>query len=178
MKNKESKITIVFLNDVVFLLQIRAICDLKGQFVVDVNIDIDRCTVVLYGTKDEISKASDDYHMIILEAVRSQQGEHLEKRVSDYIQWYFVDGSNECIEYPSNLNRIIEEAYRSQEKDVKFTNDCGAEYIINFQDMNTFPSVHHTSATAVTRKRKGSSFSYSYNHRFYVKLCLESKAAT
>lgn len=174
LKNKDYKVITISLNDVIFLLKIRAICDLKGRFDVDVTVDTSRCVIALYGTKNEISKASDHYHMIILEAVRSQQDEYWEKCISDYIQWYFVDGSNECIEYPSNINRIIEEAYRSQEKDVKFTNECGAEYIINFQDMNTFPSFHQTGATAVTRKRKGSSFSYSYNHRFYVNLCLES----
>lgn len=93
--------------------------------------------------------------MIILEALRGQQDKHREKCISDYIQWYFVDESNDsnrCIEYPSHINRIIEEAYRNQNKEVKFINDCGAEYVINFQNMNTFPSGHKTNMTAVARK--------------------------
>lgn len=116
--------------------------------------------------------------MITLEAVRSQQDEYWEKCISDYIQWYFVDGSNECIEYPSNINRIIEEAYRSQEKEVKFSDDCRTEYIIKFQDMITFPCAHQTDETAVTRKRKGTSFFHLYNHRSYIKFCLASKAVS
>lgn len=135
---------------------------MKGRFDVDLIIDTSRCTISLYGTKDEISKASDEYHMIILEALR---GQHREKCISDYIQWYFVDDSNdsnECIEYPSNINRIIEEAYRNQDKEVKFINDCGAEYVINFQNMNTFPSGHKTNMTAVARKHKGVDFFFIY----------------
>lgn len=147
------------------LFQIKAIDDLKGRFDVDLTIDTSRCTISLYGTKDEISKASDEYHMIILEALRGQQDKHREKCISDYIQWYFVDDSNdsnECIEYPSNINRFIEEAYRNQDKEVKFINDCGAEYVINFQNMNTFPSGHKTIMTAVARKHKGVDFFFIY----------------
>lgn len=147
------------------MLQINAIDDLKGRFDVDLTIDTSRCTIVLYGTKDEISKASDEYHMIILEALRGQQDKHREQCISDYIQWYFVDDSNdsnEWIEYTSNINRIIEEAYRNQDNEVKFTNDCGAEYVINFQNMNTFPSGHKTNMTAVARKHKGVNFFFIY----------------
>lgn len=138
-------------------------CDLKDRFGVDVTIDTIKCTIAFYGTTEEISKASDEYRMIILEAVHSEQEDQRGSRISDYIQWYFVDNLNdsyESIEYPSKINRIIEEAYRSQEKDVKFTNDCGTEYIINFQNMKAFSSINKTNVTAVSRKHKGTSFSF------------------
>lgn len=139
------------------LFQIKAIDDLKGRFDVDLTIDTSRCTISLYGTKDEISKDSDEYHMIILEALRGQQDKH---RVDD------SNDSNECIEYPSNINRFIEEAYRNQDKEVKFINDCGAEYVINFQNMNTFPSGHKTIMTAVARKHKGVDFFFHLHYHW------------
>lgn len=154
-----------FYNDIEFSIQVKAICDLKRRFDVDVTIDTSTCTIALNGIKDEISKASYEYHMIILEAVHSKHDEHREKCISDCIQWVFfndLNDSNECIEYPSNINRIIEEAYRNQDKEVKFTNECGAEYTINFQNMNTFPSVHNTSVSAMARKHTGANFSHFY----------------
>lgn len=66
------------------LFQIKVIDDLKGRFDVDLAIDTSRCTISLYGTKDEISKASDEYHMIILEALRGQQDKHREKYLGLY----------------------------------------------------------------------------------------------
>lgn len=47
------------------LLQIKAVYDLKEKFHIDVNIDKDKGMVLLYGTKDYISAASDVYHEII-----------------------------------------------------------------------------------------------------------------
>lgn len=47
------------------LLQIKALYDLKEKFHIDVNIDKDKGMVLLYGTKDYISAASDVYHEII-----------------------------------------------------------------------------------------------------------------
>lgn len=147
---------------------------LKDRFGVDVTIDTRKCTIALYGTTEEISKASDEYHMIILEAVNNEQDDQREKEISDYIQWYFVDnlnGSYESIEYPSKINRIIEEAYCSQEKDVTFTNDCGTEYIINFENMKAFSSINKTNVTAVSRKHKGKSFFFlKFNLRFNIML--------
>lgn len=157
-----------YYNNINFWIQVKAICDLKRRFDVDVTIDTGECKISLYGTKDEISKASYEYHMIILEALHSK---HREKCISDSTQWVFfndLNDSNECIEYPSNINRIIEEAYRKQDKEIKFTNECGAEYTINFQTMNTFPSVHKTSVSVVARKHKGAIYSHFYNYHSFL----------
>nr|XP_034317327.1 protein mono-ADP-ribosyltransferase PARP14 isoform X2 [Crassostrea gigas] len=137
--------------------QMKALYDLKDRFQIDVNIDKDKGMAFLHGTKDDISAASDVYHRIIREAERGLQEGLQAKLISDYVQWYFVDnsnGKNELIEYTGNINLKIEKAYRNQDKEVKFTDDGGTEFVINFKDMEEYPTVDKTDVTTVTRRDK------------------------
>lgn len=138
-------------------LQMEALNDLKERFHIDINIDKDYGMAFLYGTKDEISAASDAYHKIILDAERNVQDDLQAKLISDYVQWYFVDnsdGKNELNAYPSNMNLIIEKAYRNQDKEVRFMDDGGTEFTINFNDMEEYPTVDKTDVATVTRRDK------------------------
>lgn len=135
----------------------KALYDLKDRFQIDVNIDKDKGMAFLHGTKDDISAASDVYHRIIREAERGLQEGLQAKLISDYVQWYFVDnsnGKNELIEYTGNINLKIEKAYRNQDKEVKFTDDGGTEFVINFKDMEEYPTVDKTDVATVTRRDK------------------------
>lgn len=139
------------------LLQMKALYDLKERFQIDVNIDKDGGMAFLHGTKDDISAASDMYHKIIREAERGLQDKLQAKLISDYVRWYYVDNSDdkkELIEYPDNINLIIEKAYRNQDKEVKFRDDGGTEYAINFNNMEEYPTVDKTDVTTVTRRDK------------------------
>lgn len=141
------------------LLQIKALYDLKDKFHIDVNIDKDKGMVLLYGTKDDISAASDVYYVIIRDAERDKQA----KLISSYVQWYYVhnsDGKNELIEYPDNINLIIERAYCNQDREVKFR-DKGAEYAINFNNMEKYRTVDKSDVTTVIRRDKIKGI---YNH--------------
>lgn len=132
----------------------KALYDLKEKFHIDINIDKDRGMTFLYGTKDEISAASDVYHKIIRDAERDIQDGLQAKLISDYVQWYYVDnsdGKNELIEYSDNINVIIEKAYRNQDKEVKFR-DKGTEYAINLNNMKKYPTVDRSDVTTVIRR--------------------------
>nr|XP_034317324.1 protein mono-ADP-ribosyltransferase PARP15 [Crassostrea gigas]XP_034317325.1 protein mono-ADP-ribosyltransferase PARP15 [Crassostrea gigas] len=79
------------------------------------------------------------------------------KLISDNAQWYYVDnseGKNDLIGYPGNINLIIEKAYCNQDKEVRFKDDGGIEFIINFNNMTEYPTVDETDFTTVTRKVK------------------------
>lgn len=139
------------------MLQIKALYVLKERFGVDITIDTENTTVVLHGTRDDISGAYDDFYKIIREADRIVQDGLQAKLISDYVQWYFVDnsdGKNELNAYPGNMNLIIEKAYRNQDKDVRFMDDGGTEYIINFTNMEEYPTVDKSDVTAVIRRDK------------------------
>lgn len=64
------------------------------------------------------------------------------------------NGKNELIEYAGNINLKIEKAYRNQDKEVKFMDDGGTEFVINFKDMEEYPIVDKSDVTTVTRRDK------------------------
>lgn len=74
--------------------------------------------------------------------------------MSDNAQWYFVvnDGKDELTEYESDINVIIEKAYRNQDKEVQFQNDAGTEFTINFNKMTEYPTVDTSDFVTVIRK--------------------------
>lgn len=94
------------------------------------------------------------------------------KLTSDNAQWYYVDnymGETELIEYPDNINLIIEKAYCNKDKEVRFQYDGGTEYAINFNNMTEHPTVDKTDITTVIRRVKTKGFyDYCYYHHVLV----------
>lgn len=79
-------------------------------------------------------------------------------------------GKNELIWYPDNINLIIEKAYCNQDKEVRFKDDGGIEFIINFNNMTEYPTVDETDNTTVTRRVKINGFyDYYYYHVLVIK---------
>lgn len=81
------------------------------------------------------------------------------------------EGKNELVEYPGNMNLIIEKAYRNQDKEVRFMDDGGTEYTINFNNMEEYPTVDKSDVITVTRRDK---IKGSYDRLcFYCFLCFK-----
>lgn len=64
------------------------------------------------------------------------------------------EGKNELLEYPGNINLITERAYRNQDKEVRFIDDGGTEYTINFNNMEVYPTIDKSDVATVTRRDK------------------------
>lgn len=64
------------------------------------------------------------------------------------------EGKNELLEYPGNINLIIERAYRNQDKEVRFIDCGGTEYTINFNNMEEYPTIDKSDVATVTRRDK------------------------
>lgn len=64
------------------------------------------------------------------------------------------EGKNELLEYLGNINLIIERAYRNQDKEVRFIDDGGTEYTINFNNMEEYPTIDKSDVATVTRRDK------------------------
>ena len=136
--------------------QIKALQDLSERYDVEVEIFQDQGKVVLSGPKDEISDASDTVHKILRDADHHVQNKLQAKLISDYVQWYYIDTDDkkELIDYPDHINLVIEKAYRNKDKEVKFSDTAGVEYIINFNNMEEYPSDDKSDVTTVTRRDK------------------------
>lgn len=74
---------------------------------------------------------------------------------------------NELIEYPDNINLIIEKAYCNKDKEVRFKDDGGTEYAINFNNMTEYLTSDKTDITAVIRRVKTKGF-YDYYYYYHV----------
>uniref|UniRef100_A0A8B8E892 Poly [ADP-ribose] polymerase n=1 Tax=Crassostrea virginica TaxID=6565 RepID=A0A8B8E892_CRAVI len=136
--------------------QMKALQDLSVRYDVEVEIDKDQGKVVLFGPKDELSLASDSAHTILREADRHMQNQAQARLISDYVQWSYIDtdGDNSLKEYPRTINLIIETAYRNQEKEARFSDENGTEYIINFSNMEEYPSDDVKDVASVIRRDK------------------------
>ena len=133
--------------------QIKALQDLSERYDVEVEIFQDQGKVVLSGPKDEISDASDTVHKILRDADHHVQNKLQAKLISDYVQWYYIDTDDKkLVEYPSNINLVIEKAYRNKDKEVRFRDSNGVEYIINFNNMEEVPSDDKSDVVTVTRR--------------------------
>eukprot|EP00105_Crassostrea_gigas_P000486 XP_011412320.2 PREDICTED: poly [ADP-ribose] polymerase 15 isoform X2 [Crassostrea gigas] len=94
------------------------------------------------------------------------------KLTSDNAQWYYVDnymGETELIEYPDNINLIIEKAYCNKDKEVRFQYDGGTEYAINFNNMTEHPTVDKTDITTVIRRVKTKESTFEHPAELPVK---------
>lgn len=139
------------------VFQVKALQNLKERFDIDVTIDKGKKMVTLHGTKEALLDATDHVHNLLRDADRNKQAKLEAELVSDIVQWYFVDnadGKNELVDYPKNINLLVEKAYRNKQPDVKFTDQAGTEYTINFNNMEEFPSDDTSDVTTVTRRDK------------------------
>lgn len=129
---------------------------MSERYDVEVEIFQDEDKVVLFGLKDEISSASDTVHTILLQADHNVQNKLQAKLISDYVQWYYIDpdGKNQLVEYPGLINLHIEKAYRNKDTEVKFSDTTGVEYVINFNNMEEYPSDDKSDVATVTRRDK------------------------
>ncbi|XP_061194415.1 protein mono-ADP-ribosyltransferase PARP14-like isoform X2 [Saccostrea echinata] len=137
--------------------QVNSLQNLESRFDVDVQVDQVKGIVTVHGTKDALMEATDYVHNLLRDADRNKQAVMEAELVSDIVQWYFVDngdGKNELCDYPKNINLLVEKAYRNKQPDVKFTDQAGTEYTINFNNMEEFPSDDPKDVTTVTRRDK------------------------
>lgn len=136
------------------MLQIETLLNLKETFDIEVTIDLVKGRILLHGNKDNRLHAAIYVYKVFREAHREHQ--RLENKLSDKVQWYFLDNSNgkdEWIEYPDDINVIIEKAYGNQDKQVKFMY-AETEYAINFNNMEEYPTVDRSDVTTVIRREK------------------------
>ena len=131
---------------------------------VEVEIDKNQGKIVLMGARDQISAASDCAQKIFRNADSYMQTKAQAKLVSDMVQWSYIDtdGTNSLKEYPLEINLTIETAYRNQEKEARFSDENGTEYIINFSNMEEYPSDDVKDVASVIRRDKMQSMSIHF----------------
>ena len=144
---------------------------MSEKFDVELKINKNKGEIVLYGSENEISGSSDCVHDIFRKASRQSYDRSKAKLVLSYVQWYRKRSDN-LVEYPDHLNCIIETAYRDREKEVKFFDAEGIEYILNLHEMVEYQSDNKSAKTSVTRidKRQND----SNQSKFHMFICFST----
>ncbi|XP_062619962.1 uncharacterized protein LOC134281522 [Saccostrea cucullata] len=135
--------------------QVNTLHNLKEEFNIDVAVDKEKGVVTLYGRNEALLEASGQVHGLLRDADRRKQAQLEAELLSDIVHWYFIEnlhGQYELVEYPNQISQLVEKAYHNKQPDVKFTDQAGTEYTINFNNMEEFPSGDPTDVITVTRR--------------------------
>lgn len=84
---------------------------------------------------------------------------------------YNSEGKKYLIDYPGNINLSIEKAYRNKDKEVRFMDDGGTEFAIDFYHMEEYPTFNKSDVTIVTRRDKIKGV-YDYFYFLCTKTCI------
>ena len=113
--------------------------------------------IKLYGTNENLMSASDAVHKVIREAEKNKQAKQEAELVMEMVQWCYLDtGADKVdrVDYPPNVNLIIEKAFRNKEQVAKFKDNGENEYTVSFANMEEFPSKAPEDKVQVMRREK------------------------
>ncbi|CAG2232384.1 PARP10_14_15 [Mytilus edulis] len=94
---------------------------------------------------------------IIKTAEQAKQTRQKAKLVTDMVQWHYMSedkGEKKLVEYPPEVNLILEIALKDQKTDASFYDQNGNRYIVDFNSYEEYPADDPTDKVQVLRKSK------------------------
>ncbi|OPL33135.1 poly, partial [Mytilus galloprovincialis] len=124
---------------------------------VEIHVDKGNKEIVLTGIIDNISSAMTAANKIIKTAQEQKQLNQKAKLVTDMVQWSFVEeqnGKKTFVEFPHDVNLLLEEAFRDDSSKVTFLASDGSKMVIDLTSYKMFPEDDPTDNNGVIRKTK------------------------
>ncbi|VDI32296.1 poly [ADP-ribose] polymerase 10/14/15 [Mytilus galloprovincialis] len=131
--------------------------NLEASGKIKVTLDTTKGEIKIRGLKHHISEAFDEVHDIIRDAERAKQTMQKAKLVTDMVQWYFMEedkGKKKLVEYPPDVNLILESALKDQKTEASFSDTNGNKYIVDLNAYEEYPADDPTDIVQVLRKSK------------------------
>lgn len=94
---------------------------------------------------------------IIKTAEQAKQTRQKAKLVTDMVQWHYMSedkGEKKLVEYPPEVNLILETTLKDQKTDASFYDQNGNRYIVDFNSYEEYPADDPTDKVQVLRKSK------------------------
>lgn len=138
-------------------LQKSEVKNLEASGKIKVTLDTTKGEIKIRGLKHHISEAFDEVHDIIRDAERAKQTMQKAKLVTDMVQWYFMEedkGKKKLVEYPPDVNLILESALKDQKTEASFSDTNGNKYIVDLNAYEEYPADDPTDIVQVLRKSK------------------------
>ena len=140
-----------------FVFQEDRIKKLEDTCEVDIELNKKLGRITIRGLPENLSEAYGDVHQIILDFVKQKQKQQYAQLVKDMVQWYFIsvdDTGQTLVEYPPEVNLILEQALKNNEPQAFFLDNGGKSYTVDFTTYEEFPEDHPKDTVAVLRKSK------------------------
>ncbi|XP_076078270.1 protein mono-ADP-ribosyltransferase PARP14-like isoform X1 [Mytilus galloprovincialis] len=131
--------------------------NLEAAGKIKVTIDTNKGEIKIRGLKHHISEAFDEVHHIIRDAETAKQTMQKAKLVTDMVQWYYMEedkGKKKLVEYPSDVNLILESALKEQKTVASFFDTNGNKYIVDLNAYEEYPADNVNDKVQVLRKSK------------------------
>ena len=102
------------------------------------ELEKDSGSMKLTGFYSDVANVLGQCHAIAFENEKVQQEKNMEQSISNYVQWKERGDDGTVINYDPKLNRIVEKAYQSKEKERKIDmedNGTVSEFSLDFESM-------------------------------------------
>ncbi|XP_052088539.1 protein mono-ADP-ribosyltransferase PARP14-like isoform X3 [Mytilus californianus] len=137
--------------------QINEVKKLEATGKVEVTVDTSKGEMRLRGFTKHVSDAIEQANDIIKTAEQAKQTRQKAKLVTDMVQWHYMEedkGEKKLVEYPPEVNLILETALKDQKKDASFYDQNGNKYVVDFNSYEEYPADDPTDKVQVLRKSK------------------------
>lgn len=124
---------------------------------VEVDINKTKGEVILKGIEENVYKVVSKTNEIISDA--QQQKFHTQKSqlVNDVVQWSYVEvngGKKSLIEFPDDVNYLIENGFQGLKGKVELCDQKGETYVVDFNENTFSPKTKPRDVCQVVRKTK------------------------
>ncbi|CAC5424291.1 Protein mono-ADP-ribosyltransferase PARP15 [Mytilus coruscus] len=138
-------------------IRINEVKKLEATDKVDVTVDTGKGEITLRGFTKHVSDAMEHANHIIKTAEQAKQTRQKAKLVTDMVQWHYMEedkGEKKLVEYPPEVNLILETALKDQKTDASFYDQNGNRYVVDFNSYEEYPADDPTDKVQVLRKFK------------------------
>lgn len=140
-----------------FYLQNYKVKKLEAAGRITTSLDIIKGEIKIRGFKHHIAEAFDAVHHIIRGAEMAQQSKQKAKVFTENVQWYYMEdekGKKTLVEYPSDINMILEIALKEQKTQTSFFDAHAIRYDVDLNAYEENPSDNPSDKVQVLRKFK------------------------
>ncbi|XP_052076128.1 protein mono-ADP-ribosyltransferase PARP14-like [Mytilus californianus] len=137
--------------------QIEDLQQILGGSGVEISLKKNLGRIKITGLPENITHALQEIYTFLRRTEEMRHAEEHAKFVSEMVQWCYmevdIDGEK-LIDYPSQINLLLEQAVRNNKATAEFHDDKGNKYIVDFNSYEEYLESKPSEAVKVIRRNK------------------------
>jgi len=149
-----------------FYLKKKELQKIEDDMKIEVKIEKRLGRIQLHGLQGNLMRASEKINDLIRNAIKKQHSEQERELISKMVSWCFIevtDKGQEVEEYPPEINRTLEMAYRQQETNASFQDNHGNIYLVDLDSFEEYREDVPTDRVKVIRRNKMEGINIHFN---------------